>query len=277
MKIGTLGCIGVGAMGTALIAGVLEAELVSPPHVVIADADAKRVQHVVSDYGVREATNVQVAESSETVIVAVKPDTVPAVLDEIAPHLRPGACVVSVAAGVPLSLIEKHVAPHTAAVRAMPNTPCLVGAGAVALARGTEATDEHVARVAALFGAVGETVVVAEQMMDAVTGLSGSGPAYVYLFIEALADGGVGAGLPRDVALRLAAQTVRGAAEMVMQTGRHPGELKDMVTSPAGTTIAGVGMLEDAAFRAACMRAVKVAARRSRELGQGAGKEDARS
>jgi len=261
-------CIGAGAMGEALVGGIVQAGLVPGQSVFVADADEARARRVAADHGVQAVGNREAAARADTVIVAVKPDVVPSVLREIGNVLRPGACVVSIAAGVPLSTIETHLPEGTPAVRAMPNTPCLVGEGAVALAAGAFATDAHLARAQALFEAVGAVVTVGEELMDAVTGLSGSGPAYVYMFIEALADGGVFAGLPRDVALKLAAQTVLGAARMVMETGRHPGQLKDMVTSPAGTTIAGVKVLEERGLRAACIGAVDAAARRSRELGR---------
>lgn len=266
--LGKVACIGTGAMGEALIGGMLQAKLVDPSDVFVADVDASRLAHVADTYGVQAGVNEQAAAQADTIFIAVKPDVVPAVLHEVGVVLRPDACVVSVAAGVPLSTIERHLPDGAAAIRAMPNTPCLVRSGAVALAAGTHATDAHMARARALFGAVGTVVTVAEPLMDAVTGLSGSGPAYVYMFIEALADGGVHAGLPRDVAVKLAAQTVLGSARMVLETGRHPGELKDMVASPAGTTIAGVMALEQHGFRAACMSAVDAAARRSRALGE---------
>ena len=264
----TVACIGVGAMGEALIAGMLQAELVDRRHVFVADADETRLNHVASTHLVQAGSNQDVAARARTIVIAVKPVFVPAILREIGDVLRPDACVISIAAGVPLSTIEGNLPSGTAAIRAMPNTPCLVRHGAIALSGGSHATDAHMARARTLFEAVGMTVTVTENLMDAVTGLSGSGPAYVYMFIEALADGGVHAGLPRDVALRLAAQTVLGAAKMVLDTGRHPGELKDMVTSPAGTTIAGVKVLEDRGLRAACMQAVDAAASRSGRLGE---------
>ncbi len=265
--LGKVACIGAGAMGEALIGGMLQAKLVQPSDVFVADTDEVRLAHVKAAHGVEAGSNEEVVAQAHTVIVAVKPDVVPAVLQEIGGALTQDACVVSIAAGVPLATIERHLPGGTAAIRAMPNTPCLVQTGAIELAAGTHATDAHVARARALFAAVGTVVTVPESLMDAVTGLSGSGPAYVYMFIEALADGGVQAGLPRDVAVKLAAQTVLGSARMVLETGRHPGELKDMVTSPAGTTIAGVMALERHGFRAACMSVVDEAARRSRALG----------
>jgi len=255
-------------MGEALVRGILRAGLMAPESVWATDADPEKLARVAREHGVRPATNAEAAAHADTVIVAVKPHFVVPVLEDIGSALKPGTCVISIAAGVPLQVIEGNLPPETPAIRAMPNTPCLIGQGAIALAPGRHATPSHVAEAQRLFGALGLVVTVGEQLMDAVTGLSGSGPAYVYLFIEALADGGVMAGLPRDVALRLAAQTVAGAAGMVLETGRHPGELKDMVTSPAGTTIAGLSVLEDRGVRGAALRAVQAAAARSAELGR---------
>lgn len=269
----SVACIGVGAMGEALIGGILQAGLVDRQRLFVSDADEARMHDVATKYGVQAASNQEVAAQASTIVIAVKPAVVPAVLQQIGSAMTADACVVSIAAGVPLSTIESCLPAGAAAIRAMPNTPCLVRDGAIALAAGRHATDAHMATARTLFEAVGKTVSVTEDLMDAVTGLSGSGPAYVYMFIEALADGGVHAGLPRDVALQLAAQTVLGAARMVLETGRHPGELKDMVTSPAGTTIAGVATLEDRGFRAACLRAVDAAARRSRQLGESTSRE----
>lgn len=269
----TLACIGVGAMGEALVRGILRAGLLHRDQVWVTDADREKLARVAAEHGVHAAANPDAARMADIVIVAVKPPLVAPVLREIGPELKAGACVISIAAGVPLKVIEGHLPPGMAAIRAMPNTPCLIGHGAIALAPGRHASADQVTEAQRLFGALGLTVIVSESHMDAVTGLSGSGPAYVYLFIEALADGGVQAGLPRDVALRLAAQTVAGAARMVLETGRHPGELKDMVTSPAGTTIAGVSVLEDRGFRGAALRAVQAAAVRSEELGRLAGQE----
>lgn len=266
--VGRVACIGVGAMGEALIAGMLRAGMLSADDVFVADADEQRLRHVADKHGVNAGANAEVSQQAEIIIIAVKPQFVPAVLQQIAPIVKPAALVISIAAGLPLAVLEQQLPAGSAVIRAMPNTPALVGAGATALAGGAHVSAHQLDVARRLFAAVGTSTVVSESMLDAVTGLSGSGPAYGYLFIEALADGGVQAGLPRDVAMQLAAQTVLGAAQMVLQTGLHPGVLKDMVTSPAGTTIAGVATLEDNGFRAACLRAVEAAAERSRELGQ---------
>lgn len=265
---GRLACIGAGAMGEALVAGLIGAGLLPADAVSVADVDEARLEQMVAKHGVGAGISTAVSERADIVIVAVKPDVVGNVLQEIGPVLKPNALVISIAAGVTLATLQRHLPSGVAVVRAMPNTPALVGCGATALAGGDGVSAEQMDAARRIFSSVGVAVVVTESMLDGVTGLSGSGPAYGYLFIEALADGGVQVGLPRDVALQLAAQTVLGAAQMVLQTGLHPGALKDMVTSPAGTTIAGVGTLEDHGFRAACLRAVEAAAVRSRQLGR---------
>ena len=202
----------------------------------------------------------------DVVFISVKPYAVADLLREMAPFLGPNVLVVSIAAGVTLATMEDAAGAGVPIMRVMPNTPCLVGAVAAAMSPGTSCDETHVATTATLFGAVGKIHRVAEKLLDAVTGVSGSGPAYVFLVIEAMSDGGVLAGLPRDIATDLAAQTVLGAAKMVLETGKHPGQLKDGVTSPAGTTIAAVHQLEKAGIRAAFMNAVKAAADRGTEL-----------
>jgi len=197
----------------------------------------------------------------------VKPQILPAVLAEVAPALKPGALLISVAAGVPVAVIERLVPAGTRVVRTMPNTPALVGAGATAIAAGGHATAADLEVAKRLFDAVGMTVILDEEQLDAVTGLSGSGPAYVFLIIEALSDAGVKMGLSRYNALALAAQTVHGAAKLLIETGEHPGRLKDMVTSPGGTAIAGIATLEAGGLRTTLINAVEAATSRSRELG----------
>jgi len=210
-----------------------------------------------------------VALYADVVLLAVKPHDVPAVLQKISDSgsSHETLLVISVAAGLTTERLEKEINGGGRIIRAMPNTPSLVGKGAAAYTKGSTATeaDKHI--TPSLMGAVGLAVEVKESLMDAVTGLSGSGPAYVYLFIEALADGAVQNGLPGEQARQLAAQTVLGAAEMVLSTGQHPAVLKDMVTSPGGTTIAALETLESHAFRAACIEAVNTATARAKELG----------
>ena len=213
------------------------------------------------------ASNAEACAWSTAIVLAVKPQVLPGVLREIAPLVTPEQLVVSIAAGVPIARIVEGLSGHARVVRAMPNTPAMVGEGATAISVAGGATAEDVAEAEALFGSVGTVVQVPESLMDAVTGLSGSGPAYAFIAIEALSDAGVRAGLPRDVATKLAAQTLLGASKLALTTGEHPGKLKDMVTSPAGTTIAGVAALERGGLRSALMAAVEAATARSKELG----------
>lgn len=264
----TVAFIGAGAMGGALMRGALEAGVVECASLRVADVDAARLSAVCEELSVSAATNnLEAVRDAEVIVLAVKPKEVAAVLDEVRAELQTATLIISIAAGVALAALEAR-APECAIIRVMPNTPALVGRGAAAFCRGARATDEHAQMAAALLGAVGIAVEAEEKLMDAVTGLSGSGPAYVYLFIEALSDAGVRNGLPRDLATQLAAQTVLGGAEMVLATGKHTGELKDMVTSPGGTTIAGIHALERAAFRGAVLDAVTAATQRAAELGK---------
>ena len=261
--------LGAGNMAEALVKGLLGAGVATPAEIVCAEPRADRREELRKKYGVAvTASNAEAASQAGIVLLSVKPQEMDAVLAEIAPSVDASKLVVSVAAGVTISAIARRLGPGARIIRTMPNTPALVGAGASALARGPNATDADAAQALVLFQAVGTAVVVGEHLLDAVTGLSGSGPAYVFLAIEALSDGGVKAGLPRDVATKLAAQTIVGAGRMVLETGEHPGRLKDQVTSPGGTTIAGVHALEAAGFRAALIAAVEAATRRSKELGQ---------
>jgi pyrroline-5-carboxylate reductase len=261
--------LGTGNMAEALLKGLLREGTVDPDEIVCAEPRAERREEIADRYGVEvTGDNRAAAALADLIVLSVKPQVVDAVLTEIGAALGPRALVVSVAAGVPIAALGRRLPAGTRIIRTMPNTPALVGAGATALARGPHATDADLTVARALFEAVGTAVVVDEALLDAVTGLSGSGPAFVFMAIEALADGGVKAGLPRATALMLAAQTVLGAARLVLETGQHPGELKDQVTSPGGTTIAGVHALESRGFRAALIDAVEAAVRRSRELGQ---------
>ncbi|MGB0909759.1 MAG: pyrroline-5-carboxylate reductase, partial [Nitrospirales bacterium] len=212
-------------------------------------------------------SNEEAVKWATTVIIAVKPQVLPQVLKKIKKVMKKGHLVISVAAGVPILKIVACLPSNTSVIRAMPNTPAMVLQGATALAAGEDATQEQLVIATEIFEASGQVVVVEEKLMDAVTGLSGSGPAYVYVMIEALADGGVRMGLPRQVAHTLATQTVLGTAQMVLASGEHPGTLKDRVASPGGTTIAGLHELEQGGIRATLMNAVEAATRRSEELG----------
>jgi pyrroline-5-carboxylate reductase len=263
----TLGVIGVGNMGSALVRGIVRAGALAADRIVIYDAAAAAAARVAGEAGVARADSAPAAaEQSDYVLLAVKPGIIPLVVREIAPALSDDQVVVSIAAGVRLQQIAKLVTTaRPGLIRVMPNTPALVGEGAMAVAAG-EVEPSRLDEVLRWLAAVGRVVRVEEPAMDAATGVGGSGPAFVFLFIEALADGGVTAGLPREAALQLAAQTVLGAARMVLETGRHPAELKDMITTPAGTTVAGLAVLEEAGLRGALIGAVVAAAKRSAEL-----------
>ena len=261
MKFGFIGC---GKMATALVRGVIDSGTVAPGDIFVSDAVAGAAARLAEAAGVTaQATNGEVAARADVLVLCVKPNDALAALRDIQGC---GKLVVSIVAGLPLAALES-ADPSARVVRVMPNTPAQVskGAAAYALGRGATAADGEI--VARIFGAVGSVFPVKEELLDVVTGLSGSGPAYVYLIIEALADGAVLMGLPRDLALQLAAQTVAGSAEMVLTTGEHPAALRDMVTSPGGTTIAGLEALEAHGARAAFIAAVRAATQRSRDLG----------
>ncbi len=264
-----LGLIGCGRMGKALVLGAIDAGAVEPSGVIVFDVQPSAMEALRQQRPVELASSVdELARRADVLLLCTKPVDVSGVLREIAAcpsEARP--LLISVAAGVTLETFQRALLDRARVIRAMPNTPALIRRGAAAFARGPKATDADAALAARLLGAVGSVVEVPEYLLDAVTGLSGSGPAYAYLFIEALADGGVANGLPREQALQLAVQTVLGAAAMVQSTGDHPAVLRDMVTSPAGTTAAGLRALESRAFRSACLEAVTAATKRSRELG----------
>jgi pyrroline-5-carboxylate reductase len=264
----TLGFFGGGKMATALIQGVLRAKLFPPDQLWASDVIESARDAMKRDTGVNvTASNVEVARNAEVAIIAVKPAQVAEVLNQINEPFK-GKLLISIAAGVTLKTITSGLSSSTRVIRVMPNTPCLVGASASAYAPSGNCTEADAEAAQKIFGAVGVAYRVEEKLLDAVTGLSGSGPAYIYLVIEALSDGGVAMGLPRDVATQLAAQTVLGAAKMVLETGMHPGQLKDMVTSPGGTTIEGIHELEKGGLRNALISAVRAAAEKSRVLGQ---------
>ncbi len=260
------GFIGAGRMATALAAGFVNRGLAMPNQLIASDpspAAAEQFQRATGGRVVRD--NLEVAQA-DRLFLAVKPQQMPDVLGQLAGRLNERSLVVSVAAGIPLSTISQALGPGPRLVRVMPNTPCLIAQGASAYCLGPGATADDGELVGKLLEAVGLSFEVPEKLLDAVTGLSGSGPAFVYLMIEALSDGGVRMGLPRDVSLALAAQTVRGAAELVLSSAQHPAVLKDQVASPGGTTIAGLQVLETGAVRGALIAAVEAAARRSAEL-----------
>jgi pyrroline-5-carboxylate reductase len=264
-----IGFIGAGRMATALARGLVAAQLASPDRLLASDPSKEAREHFARASGGATTTdNAEVAAQSGVVFLAVKPQDVSATLADLQGNLTDEHLLISIAAGVRLDTIAKAVGDGARLVRVMPNTPCLVGKGASAYCLGPRARGADGKRVADLLSAVGIAFEVDEKLLDAVTGLSGSGPAFVYVMIEALSDGGVRMGLPRDVATALASHTVRGAAEMVVVGNEHPAVLKDRVTSPGGTTIAGLQALESGGFRAALISAVDAATRRSVELGK---------
>lgn len=267
----TLAVLGAGMMGGALTRGLVASGAMPASGIRLFDTNEPAAVAVAAQlgHGARAMSSAQAAVTdADLILVAVKPQIVSLALAEIAPLMSPAHLVISIAAGVRLTTLEELLPAGIPVIRSMPNTPALVGKGATALSRGAQATAEHLALAQSLFAGVGLSVEVPERLLDAVTGLSGSGPAYVYLIIEALTDGGVKEGLPRDTARLLAVQTVLGAAQMVTDSGLHPAQLKDNVTTPGGTTIAGLHVLERAGLRAALMDAVQTAAERARELSQ---------
>lgn len=260
--------VGAGNMAEALIKGLLQAGW-KADEIVGTGRRPERLDHLQRAYGIRTTTdNAAAVASAEIVVLAVKPQAMNKMLDLVAPGIDHQKLVISVAAGVPIAALQRKLGSGARIVRAMPNTPALVGAGATAVSGGEHATDEDLATAKSLFDAVGKTVVLDEGLLDAVTGLSGSGPAYVFLVIEALSDAGVKVGLPRYTAQALAAQTVLGSAKLLIETGLHPGQLKDQVTSPGGTAIAGLHTLEAGGLRTTLINAVEAASTRARELGE---------
>lgn len=260
--------IGGGKMGGVIVGGIVSRKLAPAGEVTVADKVKECLQGLKEAYGVRVTDdNKKAAKSADVVILAVKPQDMGSVLHELSPAIDSDKLVVSIAAGIPTAFIEGHLREGARVIRVMPNTPAMIGEGATALTRGKNAKDLDLDMACLIFGALGITVVVKEELMDAVTGLSGSGPAYGFVIIEALADAGVRMGLSRDVAMKLSAQTMLGAARLCLQGDKPPAELKDMVTSPGGTTIAGLRALEDGKIRATLMAAVEAATLRSKELG----------
>jgi len=256
-------------MGEALVRGLLRAGVVEPAQVIVTDPRIDRLEMFRREYSVESVvSNVLAVQNADIVILAVKPQILDRLVQEIAQPLPSHTLVISIAAGVSMETLAAKLRPGTHLVRTMPNTCVIVGAGATGFAAGLEVTDEDLKRVHTIFEAVGYVVQVEESLLDAVTALSGSGPAYVMLIIEALSDAGVRVGLPRYQAQALAAQTVLGSAKLLLETGQHPGVLKDQVTSPGGTAIAGLHTLEEGGLRTTLINAVVAATERSKELGQ---------
>ncbi len=266
-----IGFIGAGNMAGALIKGLLDAKLYRPQDILVSDAvpaQLKKVQKAYQVEGVRD--NRALVRAVPTVVLAVKPQVLDEVLAEIRPEVREDKLFISIAAGVPLARLEGGLGGNARVVRVMPNTPALVGKGMAVIARGKKATPQDERLTLALFRGVGEALAVRDEaLLDPVTGLSGSGPAYVYLFAEALIAAGIQEGLPVKVATQLALQTLEGAVAMLKETGKSPKALRDMVTSPGGTTLAGLAQLEERRFHETVVAAVHAATCRSKELGQG--------
>ena len=263
----------IGFVG-AMIRGLLRGEVFKPKQVTASAPREERRRELAEKYGIHASGDNREAARQSIVVLSVKPQILSRVLDEIGETISAESLVISIAAGVPVAAIQAKLRPSTRVVRAMPNTPALVDAGATAIARGEHARESDLEDAKRIFDAVGVTVVLDESLLDAVTGLSGSGPAYVFLILEALSDAGVKVGLSRRTAQLLAAQTLLGSAKLLIETNEHPGRLKDMVTSPGGTAITGLHTLEHGGLRTTLMNAVEAATRRSRELGEALLKRD---
>ena len=263
----TIAVIGAGNMGQAILRGLVSTQAVEPSRIWVTTRRPEGARKLASEWGVRAASsNAEAVAAADAIVMAVKPQIFHGVIEEVKVDLR-SKLTISVAAGVSTGRIEAWVGGPARVVRAMPNTPASIGEGATALCRGARSTAADLALAEALFQSVGRTAVVDEEHLDAVTGLSGSGPAYVFLMIEAFADAGVKVGLSREIAQSLATQTIKGSAQLLLETGEHPGRLKDRVTSPGGTAIAGLHVLEAGGLRTTIMDAVEAAARRAKELG----------
>jgi pyrroline-5-carboxylate reductase len=265
-----VGFIGSGNMGEALIKGLVSANVVPAEAIYASDVRLERLRELDRQYGIQlAANNVELVRQADVVILAVKPQIMTGVLKEIASVLTKRRLLISIAAGVSTARIRADLGKDARLIRVMPNTPALVLEGVTALAKADGLEPDDMDTAGEIFSAVGRVVILDEDLMDAVTGLSGSGPAYVAVVVESLADGGVKMGLDRITAMTLATQTVLGAAKLLLETGLHPGALKDMVSSPGGTSIAGIAALEEGGVRTTFIRAVERATQRSRELGRG--------
>jgi pyrroline-5-carboxylate reductase len=262
--------LGAGKMGGIILQALLKNGLLSAKSTCATVAHEERAKSLAEKLMVKVGTNnIEAAKGADVIVIGVKPQVVEDVVREISDHVTPKQIIVSVAASVPTSMIEKNLPANVPVIRAMPNTPCLLGAGMTAICKGKYASADDVALTSHLFNVVGRTVVVDEKHMDAVTALSASGPAYIYIILESLAEAGVKVGLPRDIATLLAAQTALGAAKVVLETGDHPALLKDAVTTPAGCTIDAIMELEEGKLRVTLIKAVVKAAQRARELAFG--------
>ena len=262
--------IGAGNMGEALVSGLISSESSNPKNIICTDVRKEKLESVKEKYGVITLTNnIEAVETSDIVIYAVKPQIIALVLKETTSCLDMSKLIISIAAGVPLAAIESCLKKELRLIRVMPNIAAFVKESASVIAAGDNATEKDIELSMAIFNSMGKSIFLKENsLMDAVTGLSGSGPAYIFLIVDALADAGVKVGLAREDALFLSTQTVLGAAKLLMETKEHPGRLKDMVTSPGGTAIAGIHSLEKGGLRTTLINAVEVATQRSKELGE---------
>ncbi len=267
LKNKTIAVIGAGHMGSALIGGMLRARLTEPRRITASRRNEEALKELRRRWGIHAVSdNRKAAEGAQIVILAVKPQISRQVLSELASGMDKTQLVISLMAGITTETINKRLKKPCPVVRAMPNTPALVDAAATAIAAGAHAGERDLALAESVFGSVGKVVTLPESALDAVTGLSGTGPVYIFMLIEAMIDGGVKMGIPRNVASQLAAQTVFGAAKLVLETGRHPAILKDEVTTPAGTAINAIHMLEAKGFRSVLIDAIQTATQRSQEL-----------
>ncbi len=264
-----VGFLGSGNMAEALIRGIIDTNLTDADKIIAADVSKERLQYISDTYKIETTENIaDMAKRADVIFISTKPNQVKDALQSIAKEISSKKLLISIAAGVTIHSIESILKGEIPIIRVMPNTPALVLSGMTAISPGSSAKDEHMKIAHSIFSAVGEAVVVDEGLINAVTAVSGSGPAYIFMIIEAMADGGVRVGLPRDIATKLSAQTVLGAAKMVIETGKHPGQLKDMVASPGGTTIEALSVLEDNGVRGAFIEAVEAAFLRALEMSE---------
>lgn len=263
----TIGFIGGGNMGGAMMAGLVNTQTFTPDHVIASDVYRPALDRLHEELGIRVTENVQeLVEAAQIIVLSVKPQILPSVVEQVADRIGTDKLVISIAAGVTLDRLTGLLSDQHKIVRVMPNTPAMVGEGMAGICTNGNVSEEEKQQILQIFNCFGKAELVPEKLIDAVVGVSGSSPAYVYMFIEALADGAVAEGMPRAQAYKFAAQAVLGSAKMVLESGKHPGELKDMVCSPAGTTIEAVKALEEGAFRAVVMDAVHTAAEKNRNM-----------
>lgn len=260
--------LGMGVMGEALLSGLIRSG-VDPTEIVISDRRPERVAEISEKYGVASDSNAGAAQKAETIVLVVKPQDMGGLLAEISPHINSKSLIVSLAAGITTEFLQSRLPAGTPVVRVMPNTPALVDKGMAAISPGSHCDEDHLERAERLLKSTGKVIRIAEKHQDAVTAISGSGPAYIFYVVEAMIEAGVLLGLPRNVSTELTVQTLLGAATMLAETGEHPTVLRENVTSPAGTTVAALRQLDDHKVRAAFLSAMEAARDRSRELAQG--------